>query len=90
MRYEWDERKNASNLEKHGVAFEAILEAAWDRALIAQDTRMDYAEVPFQAYVPIRHRLYVVVYVHRKNVRRIISLRKANPRERNRYEQTHF
>jgi uncharacterized DUF497 family protein len=36
---------------------------------------------------PMRHRLYCVVYVDTKVSRRIISLRKANNREIDRYEE---
>ena len=39
------------------------------------------------ALAPIGERLYCVVYVGRENDRRIISLRKANQREFDYYEQ---
>ncbi len=88
MQYVWDDRKNALNREKHGVDFERIHDADWRGALASHDTRKDYGEVRIAAYVPIHARLYVVIYVKRGNVRRIISLRKANARERSFYEKT--
>ena len=45
------------------------------------DTRRDYGETRMIALCAIGERIYCVVYVDRENVRRIISLRKANYRE---------
>jgi uncharacterized DUF497 family protein len=64
-----------------------IFAADWSRARVAQDTRVDYGEARFQAYLIIGNRLHVAVYVRRQNIRRIISLRKANRRERSLYAQ---
>lgn len=90
MDFEWDHDKAALNLRKHGVSFDDILEADWSQALVGRDSRADYGEIRFMAYVPIHKRLYVVIYTPRKSKRRIISLRKANPREARRYEKTSF
>ena len=49
------------------------------------DTRHDYGEVRMIGYVPIGDRVFCVVFVDREEVRRIISLRKANDREVKRY-----
>ncbi|WP_258195689.1 BrnT family toxin [Nitrosomonas ureae] len=59
----------------------------WDAALIWQDTRHDYGENRMVALAPIDERLFCVVYVDREDERRIISLRKANRREFDYYEQ---
>ena len=45
------------------------------------DTRRDYGEERMIALCAIGQRIYCVVYVDREDVRRIISLRKANYRE---------
>ena len=50
------------------------------------DDRQDYGEVRQIGFVPMKQRLYVVVFVDKKTERRIISL-KANLRECERYEQ---
>jgi uncharacterized DUF497 family protein len=50
--------------------------------LIWQDTRRDYGEARMIALGLIGTRLYCVVYVDRENVRRVISLRKANNKEK--------
>jgi uncharacterized DUF497 family protein len=49
--------------------------------------RHDYGEPRMIALVPIGERLYCAVYVDREDNRRIISLRKANQREFDYYEQ---
>jgi len=87
MQFEWDDHKEAINREKHGMGFDAIEGAEWDVAMTWPDKRKDYGEVRILAYVPIRHRLHVAVYTMRHHVRRIISLRKANARERDMYDQ---
>ncbi len=58
-----------------------------DVILIWQDTQNDCLENRMVALAPIGERLYCVVYVDRENDRRIISLRKANQREFDYYEQ---
>lgn len=85
--YEWDEGKNEQNQRKHGLSFENIEFADWEWALILPDARRDYGEARFLAYLPIAGRLHAVIYVDRGEVRRIISLRKANVRERKFYEK---
>lgn len=59
----------------------------WDAALVKPDHRRDYGEARQIGYVPMANRLYCVVFVERGDELRIISLRKANSREVNRYVQ---
>jgi len=87
MYYEWDDRKQFSNIDKHGIDFECIERADWQVAIVARDTRKDYGEVRLQAYLPIDGRLHAVIYVKRSDRRRIISLRKANDKEVDLYEK---
>ena len=51
--YEWDERKNGLNAEKHGVTFEESEEFKWDLAVVIPDERRDYGEKRYLAYGPI-------------------------------------
>jgi uncharacterized DUF497 family protein len=51
------------------------------------DDRFDYGEVRQIAFGLIDGRMFVFVYVDRGTERRVISLRKANRREVNRYGQ---
>jgi uncharacterized DUF497 family protein len=48
---------------------------------------MNYGELRYIGIAPLENRLYVVVYTERGNVTRVISLRKANQREFDDYEQ---
>ena len=50
-----------------------------------QDKRFDYVETRMLGYAFIGERLYCVVYTDRGSNRRIISLRKANNREKKSY-----
>ncbi len=52
-----------------------------------RDTRKKHSETRYVAYGPINARLHCVVYTVRGQNIRIISLRKANQREVNRYGQ---
>lgn len=88
MDYEWDNAKASANVDKHGVRFEEAEAFEWDAALIEPDARRDYGEPRFTALGPIGNRLYVMAYTLRGGAIRIISLRKANRREFNRYAET--
>lgn len=87
MKVIFDAAKDAINMEKHGVSLTNATRIDWDVALTWQDTRRDYGETRMIALAPIDERLYCVVYVDRGNDQRIISLRKANQREFDLYEQ---
>jgi uncharacterized DUF497 family protein len=61
----------------------------WDTLWVKQDGRRNYGEVRMIGYALISDRVYVVVFTDRGNIRRIISLRKANPREVRFYANNH-
>lgn len=85
MEFEWDDAKDAANRTKHGVGFDIVWELDWIEAQELTDTRNDYGEIRRQAYLYRVDRLYVCIYTERDGARRIISLRKANRREEQRY-----
>jgi uncharacterized DUF497 family protein len=85
VRYDFDPGKDSSNLSKHGLSLAAAAELSWDAALVWVDDRTDYGEVRMVALAPIGEILFVVAFVDRETVRRIISLRRANRREVNHY-----
>lgn len=84
----YDSTKDAINTNKHGVSLRLANQLEWESAVIWPDTRKDYGEPRMGAIGYIGLRLYYVAFVDRDNVRRIISLRKANQREINRYAET--
>ncbi len=81
MEIEYDPSKDASNLERHGVALDDAAKLLKASPFIVEDRRSDYGEPRFIAYGWINARLHVCVYTLRGTARRIISLRKANRRE---------
>ncbi|AOF82663.1 hypothetical protein BSY238_1924 [Methyloversatilis sp. RAC08] len=58
----------------------------WSVALIVEDTRQAYPERRFQALGFIDEHLCMLVFTPREGALHVISLRRANKRERTRYE----
>lgn len=89
MRFEWDEVKRGSNLSKHGVDFLDAPEMFAEPMLVQVDLRKDYREPRWQGIGAIQGRLMVVAYTRRDpDTIRIISLRKANSREKTLFQET--
>jgi uncharacterized protein len=87
--FEWDDNKNASNIEKHNVDFNDAI-YIWESRFIERIDGRDYgAEKRYIAMGLVGDRIHVVVYTWRGAVRRIISAWKANKRERRAYHQAH-
>ncbi len=89
MKFEWDEAKNTMNIEKHGIDFNDVCELFHGDRITIPDTRMDYGEDRFITFGHLAGRLVVVIYTQRppRNIR-IISVRKANDREKERFDKT--
>ncbi len=86
LRFEWDPKKEAENLRKHGVDF-TIGSRIWHGPVLERiDDRRAYGEVRILAFGKVNGRLMAVLYTWRGAVRRIISARKANRREQRRFE----
>lgn len=88
MIYEFDPVKNESNLDKHNLPLTDANSFEWDTAVVREDTRKQYSESRFEATGYIGDRLHVMIYCHRSDVVRVISLRRANKREEKRYAET--
>lgn len=84
--FSWDRSKREANVAKHGVDFSQVEDFDFSTALVFVDNRRDYGEVREIALGSIGNRLHVLVYARRAPFLHVISLRKANRRERNRYE----
>ena len=88
MKLEWDDGKNRSNVEKHGLSFEDAKEIFQAPMLTALDTRLDYGEDRWVGVGSLRGRIVVMIYTKPdRNTVRVISLRKAVKRERVGYEK---
>jgi len=85
--YEWDPRKAASNLRKHGADFADAVTALEDELALTLDD--DYPDE--QRFITLGAdalgRVLVVVYTFREDKVRIISAREATPRERRQYTE---
>jgi uncharacterized protein len=86
VRFTWDSRKAAANLEKHGVSF-AEAATAFDDELGAYYSDTLHADRFILIGYSARHRLLYVVHAEvQQDVIRIISARKATSHERAHYE----
>ena len=81
MRIEFDPAKDAANQAKHGVSLSMAGGLDWEAALVWVDERFEYRETRMIALAPKTEILYYVAFVDRGEVRRVISLRRANRRE---------
>ncbi len=89
MRFDWDARKAASNLRKHGVSFEEAATALRDElALTGRDPDHSVGEARYVTFgVSARGRLLVVAHTEQEGVIRIISARSATRSEQRIYEE---
>jgi uncharacterized DUF497 family protein len=83
---EWDDAKRAQTLRERGLDFADVVRFDWDTAMISVDMRTDYGEVRKVAFGMLEDRLTVLTYTLRDTKIRIISLRRANKREQNVYQ----
>ena len=81
MLNDFDPIKDSTNLARHGVSLALADKLDWDAALVWVDDRFAYDEVRMIALAPEADILYYVAFVDRGEVRRIISLRRAERRE---------
>ena len=91
MKFDWNEKKAAANIEKHGVSFEEAQTVFDDyEALLIPDPDHSDAEDRF-ALLGLSSvlRLLVVCHCYRENdeLIRIISARKATKKESSTYEK---
>ncbi len=90
MIFEWDENKNKLNIEKHKLSFDEAKEVFKNPVVGFVDDRFNYGETREVAYGKLTDRsIGVVVYTIRDDKYRVISIRKAKPKERRLYYE-HF
>jgi uncharacterized protein len=87
IQYEWDEGKRLWTIQHRGVDFRSAELFDWETAMVICDDRKEYGEPRFVATGFIGDRLHVMAFTIRSEVIRIISMRKANNRERRAYEK---
>jgi len=86
MEMEFDPAKNHKNIALRGLSFELAAVFDFDSALIVVDGRRNYGEVRYRAIGIRSGKVAVMVFTMRGKSLRVISLRHANRKERERYE----
>lgn len=92
-RFEWDAAKAQSNLQKHRVSFEIATRVFADPLAMAEQDRIENGERRWQTLGAADGCLLLLVaHTVRDDedgteVIRIVSARRAEPKERKRYEQ---
>jgi uncharacterized protein len=88
MKIEFDPIKNQWNISERQISFELAKNFEWETALVWQDRRQDYGEARFSALGYVGMRLFHLTFTLREDRIRVISLRKANRREVQKYAET--
>lgn len=82
--FEWDEKKRAQNIEKHGIDFLKAVEIFEKEYLVALSPYLD--EERWIAVGKMQEITIAVIYTVRGEVTRIISVRRARKNERRKYQ----
>ncbi|MBX9911982.1 MAG: BrnT family toxin [Beijerinckiaceae bacterium] len=85
MDIEFDPNKSERNARERRLPFDWVRELDFETAVIQPDLRFDYPELRFTATGLIGERVHVVCYTPVADGIRVISFRKANSREVERY-----
>ncbi|GCL50760.1 MAG: BrnT family toxin [Microcystis sp.] len=86
--FDWDQSKRYSNIEKHGIDFAAVPPIFDGHCLIREDNRQDYQEIRMCLLGQLNGIICYVVYTIRGETCRLISARRANERERRKYQES--
>jgi uncharacterized protein len=64
LEFEWDETKNRTNIQRHGIAFADVLSFLDDPGLIERlDLRENYGEERTITFANVRGRVLAIIYV---------------------------
>lgn len=84
---EWDENKNKANIEKHGLTFDDAELVFSGITKTVVDDRYNYGEIRHITFGMLASRAVVIAHTQREERIRIISMRKANEREKKYYQK---
>ena len=87
MRFEWDDKKNKTNISVHEIDFCDAHLIFEHPMLIKADTRKDYGEERLVGLGELYGAVIVIVFTKRGSAVRVISIRRANRNERKIYEE---
>lgn len=86
MEFEWDEDKRLIALIERGLDFADAAHFESKSLVTVPDLRRDYGEPRFNTYGYLRGTLCTYCWTPRNGRIRVISMRKANDRERKKYQ----
>jgi uncharacterized DUF497 family protein len=87
MKITCDPAKRAATLAERGLDFEDAAEVFRGDTLDFPDDRRDYGELRIVTVGRLHGRMVIVVWTPRSSARHVISMRKANAREKARFEK---
>ncbi len=85
MKIEFDQIKSDKNLAERGLSFDRASDFGWGASEITVDIRNDYPETRYVAVGYLDHRLHILCFTPVADAVRVISFRKANRREGDKY-----
>jgi len=85
MKITFDPIKRAATLSERGLDFEDAAEVFLGDTLDFPDDRRDYGELRMLTVGHLRGRMVIVIWTPRGSARHVISMRKANAREKARF-----
>ena len=86
MQIAFDPGKRDRTLAERGLDFEDALQVFAGSTFDLEDDRKDYGEPRWITFGLLNERMVVLVWTPRGKARHIISMRKANEREKKRYQ----
>jgi len=86
MKFEWDRKKDKLNQIKHNISFNEATNIFKCPIFSLIDNRKEYNEIREISIGRLNNSvILIVVHTDRKNIKRIISARIANQKERRKY-----
>jgi uncharacterized DUF497 family protein len=85
MRISYDPEKRAKTLAERGLDFDDAVQVFGGPTIDVLDDRRDYGEERFQTVGLLNDRLVMIVWTPRGEGRHIISMRKCNEREKEKF-----
>ena len=85
MRFAWDDTRSERNFQERGFGFDIAILIFKGGTVERPDDRRDYGERRVRAIGEVNGIVLHIVFTDRGEVRRIISARAANKKERNQW-----
>ena len=90
MNYEWDNKKNEGNIDKHGISFQYAKKVFEDEFRLESDLYYENGEYRYNVIGKVRKVLLVVCTDRSDDTIRIVSARKATKREEALYYDSYY